>query len=86
MVSSPSTISAPRAATLNDSRRRTGPAASDSSTTPALPAAYSRATRLSLASSWCLAKTTSWAYTVAPTKLISAIMAEMLRSTGCPRT
>jgi hypothetical protein len=38
-VSSPSTSRAPRAARLNDNRRRTGPAASDSSTTPALPAA-----------------------------------------------
>src|SRR5215211_8584368 len=85
-VSSPSITRAPRAATLNDSRRRTGPAASDSSTTLALPAAYSRATWLSLASSWRLAKTTSWAYTVAETRLMRAIMAEMLRSTGWPRT
>jgi hypothetical protein len=38
-VSSPSTARAPEAATLNESRRRTGPAASDSSTTRALPAA-----------------------------------------------
>jgi hypothetical protein len=34
MVSRPSSRRAPRAATLNDSRRRTGPAASDNSTTP----------------------------------------------------
>ncbi len=85
-VNRPSTSRAPRAARLNDNRRRRRPAASDNSTTPALPAEYSRATRLSLAPSWRLANTTSWAYTVAETRLMRAIMAEMLRSTGWPRT
>jgi hypothetical protein len=67
-------------------RLRSLPASSPVTTTPALPAANRTPISNRLASRRSLAKRTSSANTPALTKLISAIIAEMFRSTGCEST
>src|SRR5256885_100098 len=79
-------MSAPRATLPKDQRFRSGPAASDSATTPAPPAANKTATSLSDARSPSFANSTSCAKTVASTMLIIAIISEMFRRTGWERT
>src|SRR5438093_11780295 len=76
----------PRATLPKDQRFRSGPAASDSATTPAPPAAYKTETSRSDAPSASFGKSTSCANTVASTMLISAIINEMVRRTGWERT
>ena len=67
-------------------RFRSRPARSPVTTTPALPAANIAPTPRGPTSSRSCANSTSCVNVVAPTKLISAIINEMLRSTGCPMT
>ena len=85
-VTAPIRINEPSAAGANRRRRRSLPAARPMTTTPRLPAENRKPTRASDAASRCLANRTSWVWGVTTTKLINAIMREMLRSTGCPRT
>ena len=83
---SPARIRAPRAVTPKESRRRIGPAARLMATTPAAPAAYRKPISELVASRARRANRTSWELPVAATKLISAIMIEMARSTGLDHT
>src|SRR5271170_952112 len=86
VTDSPAMTRAPGAVTEKLSRRRIEEAEMLTTTTPAAPAAKSSATWLSVAPSTRSANRTSWLFSVEATKLIKAIMSEMLRRIGCDQT
>ena len=83
---SPETTSAPRAATVKETRCRIGPAMRLTSTMPAAPAAYRKPISELVACRARRANRTSWELAVVATKLIRAIMIEMERRSGSDHT
>ena len=86
MVKRPESMSAPSATVPNEKRFRSGPAESEHRKTPTPPAAKRRPISPSAARRSCFAKRTSWAKTVVEMRLMSAIISEMFRNTGCAST
>ena len=82
----PISISDVIASVVKLNRLRKRPARRPVTTTPALPAANSTPTPVAPTFNRSWAKSTSCVKVVAPTKLISAIITEMFRSTGCAST
>src|SRR5260370_40895401 len=83
---SPERTRAPRAVTAKETRRRIGPATRLTATMPTAPAAYRKPISELVAGRTRRANRTSWESAVEATKLISAIMIEMERSTGLDQT